>query len=141
MACRETPFLQFLQYYCEVLQLEGDNFIPQQNELFQTISNLFPGHFWGHLTTSQIPAVSEPWLMDLAPGKTMLAPELFMLWLSRKCSILLLSRKIIFAFSCVFVEVFWFYLCIDSLILRAVEISLLKFGTTFVDALYSPLEL
>lgn len=79
--------------------------------------------------------------MDLAPGKATLAPELFTLWLSHKCSILLSSRKIVFALSCDFVGgFFWFYLFIDSLTLHAVEISLLEFGTSCVHALDSPLE-
>lgn len=62
-----------------------------------------------------------------------LNPELFSLRLSHNHSILLLSGKIVFVFSCVFVRVFSFYLLIDSLTLHAVEISLLEFRTSCVD--------
>lgn len=55
--------------------------------------------FWGQCDSLSATAVSEPWLIDLAPGKATLAPELSTLWLNHKCSILLLSRKIDFAFS------------------------------------------
>lgn len=67
--------------------VRGDSVIPQQNEMLQTMSALFPGRFGGNLTSPQMPAVSEPWLMGLAPGSA-----------SHKGGILLLSRKIGFGF-------------------------------------------
>lgn len=46
MACKETPFLQSVHQYCEVVLL-GDGLTPQRNYMFHTITHLFLACFWG----------------------------------------------------------------------------------------------